>query len=216
MDKSKRDPQNRCLEKLIDEPTLFTLQTTVGFGLDDVKKKYSFPLATMTQVHGNAIANLDDINDGIDGGHIEDVDGLITSKKGLAISVKTADCLPILIYHPSGVIAGLHAGRRGTEQKILVEALDVFRTRYGLESGFQIWFGPCICKKCYQIDRSFDLHYDLDGENKRQLDAVLSESDYVLTRQGQCTSCTPSLFYSYRRSNGDSSRHYSLIALVTT
>ena len=202
------------LENLIDEPNVLTLQTQLGFGLDAFKKEYKLPVASMTQVHGKTIANFDDFDGDLDCVTIDGVDGLITSRTGIAISVKTADCLPILIYHPSGVISGLHAGRRGTDKQILVEALTIFRTRYGLKKGFRIWFGPCICKDCYQIDRASNLHYDLDYENKQQLDSVLDDSDYDLRRCGVCTTCHPSLFYSYRR-DGGSSRQYSLIALVT-
>ena len=44
-------------------------------------------------------------------------DALITTQKNAALVVRTADCLPILIYHSSGIIAAIHAGRKGTEQE---------------------------------------------------------------------------------------------------
>ena len=45
----------------------------------------------------------------------EGFDGYVTDKKGVALGVKTADCVPILLEaKKSGIIAAVHAGWRGT------------------------------------------------------------------------------------------------------
>ncbi len=45
-------------------------------------------------------------------------DGIYTGKKDIVLYVKTADCLPIILYHPRRVLAILHAGWRGTILRI--------------------------------------------------------------------------------------------------
>ena len=52
-------------------------------------------------------------------------DGLITKKKGLALSVLTADCAPILIYDKkTKMIGAIHAGWKGALKKIVVKSFD--------------------------------------------------------------------------------------------
>ncbi len=46
-------------------------------------------------------------------------DALITTEKGLALGVKTADCVPVLIANKSGdLVSAVHAGWRGTSLEI--------------------------------------------------------------------------------------------------
>jgi copper oxidase (laccase) domain-containing protein len=49
-------------------------------------------------------------------------DAVITDLKGIAIGVKTADCVPILLYDRSkNLIAAVHSGWRGTSKNMLVK-----------------------------------------------------------------------------------------------
>ena len=48
-----------------------------------------------------------------------DVDGFITNKPNIDLTLSFADCTPILLYDPvKKVIANIHSGWRGTVQKI--------------------------------------------------------------------------------------------------
>ena len=51
-------------------------------------------------------------------------DAMITNLTALPLQLYTADCLPILFYHPSGVIGAVHAGRKGTELGVLYNTLQ--------------------------------------------------------------------------------------------
>lgn len=174
----------------------------------------------MRQVHGTAIGWVDDLTDTdfeVDGyGHytVPNRDALITTRKDVVLTVKSADCLPILIYHPKGIVSGIHAGRKGIELGIVARVLQVLKTKYGVDSGFYIWFGPSICADCYQIDRERDLHYDLIGNSTRQLKSILKESDYHLRIASFCTVCHNELFFSYRKEGAAVGRTISLIALI--
>lgn len=49
-----------------------------------------------------------------------DTDAVWTDRKGLALAVKTADCIPVLLYDAeAGLIAAIHAGWKGTVQYIV-------------------------------------------------------------------------------------------------
>ena len=54
-------------------------------------------------------------------------DGLITKKNGLALSILTADCAPILIHDKkTKMIGAIHAGWKGAYKKIIIRALKYF------------------------------------------------------------------------------------------
>ena len=64
----------------------------------------------------------------------EQADGMATSRPGLALMIKTADCQPILIAHASGRhVMGIHAGWRGNRQDYPRIAVEQFCEHYRLE-----------------------------------------------------------------------------------
>src|SRR5690606_17189022 len=64
----------------------------------------------MNQVHGNDVAMVD----GPWGSAVPEVDAIVTTRRGLALAVLTADCTPVLLADPvAGVVAAAHAGRPG-------------------------------------------------------------------------------------------------------
>ena len=88
-------------------------------------------------------------------GIYEDIDGLISSKKyQVPLSIKVADCVPIYVYDIKKEYYGLiHSGWRGTRNKIISKALNVFINEMGSNSNdIFIVIGPHIQKCCYEID----------------------------------------------------------------
>lgn len=76
----------------------------------------------------------------------EQADGLATSRPGLALMIKTADCQPILVAHASGrYIMAIHAGWRGNRQDYPRIAVEEFCGHYGLEPA-DLWAvrGPSL------------------------------------------------------------------------
>ena len=56
-------------------------------------------------------------------------DSLITSKKGIALGILTADCAPVFIYDPvNNLISALHAGWKGAYKKIVSTTLRKFKS----------------------------------------------------------------------------------------
>ncbi len=76
-------------------------------------------------------------------------DALTTRRRGLALSVVTADCVPILVAETAGDrIAAVHAGWRGLARQILPAALDRFEAAGG---ALVAWIGPAIGPCCYEV-----------------------------------------------------------------
>ena len=76
----------------------------------------------------------------------EQADGMATSRPGLALMIKTADCQPILVAHESGrFIMAIHAGWRGNRQDYPRVAIEEFCERYGVDPG-ELWAvrGPSL------------------------------------------------------------------------
>ena len=75
------------------------------------------------------------------------VDGLFTAEKGVLLSVRTADCVPVLMCDKNKTVcSAVHAGWRGTAKGITLKALDLF-----LKSGVDkrdiiAAVGPCATR----------------------------------------------------------------------
>ena len=103
------------------------------------------------QVHGCEIREVlraDTTRDELEG-----VDALVTDVPGVAISVRTADCIPVLLYDPvHKAIAAVHAGWRGTVQHISLKVIDRMRELYGTQaSDLLAVIGPGIGPDSFQV-----------------------------------------------------------------
>ncbi|MCX2682536.1 polyphenol oxidase family protein [Campylobacter sp. MIT 21-1685] len=136
-------------------------------------------------------------------------DGLITSYRNLALCVLSADCLPLLLWHKSGIIAALHSGREGSFGNILgvcVEAICEKNPHLNTD-GFHLFIMPGICGRDYEIDGEildFAKIYFSQFLNKKRLDLkalVKSQAQDLgiqkITDLGICT-YEDKKFYSYR------------------
>lgn len=166
-------------------------------------------LVTMRQPHGNVVAIIESSNNP----QLLESDGCITTQPGLHLQVKTADCLPILIYHPRPVIAAIHAGRKSTQLQILSNACRLLKNNFGVADQLSVWFGPAICAECYQIDRHTDAHYDLIAENTQQLRAHFSPDQAAIFTTELCTAHHNDQFFSYRAEGPQVPMNYSGIVL---
>lgn len=81
-------------------------------------------------------------------------DGLISIEKNTALCVLSADCLPLILWHESGIIVALHSGRKGSFENILKECVDKIYTKNpNLDmQKFHLFILPSICAKNYEID----------------------------------------------------------------
>ncbi len=185
-----------------------------GFGTraDTVEQE---SMASLKQIHSGIVLLGEQIGCAGEG------DALVTALAGVPVSVRTADCYPILLADGRNrVVAAVHAGWRGTAARIVMRALEEMHRLYGTESAdIYAAIGPGIGECCYEVGadvaRQFGAEQarriDLAAINRRQLlDAGVTEARIDLL--GGCTKCDAHLFHSYRRDQLAAGRMVSYIA----
>ena len=82
-----------------------------------------------------------------------DTDGLATDVSGQAIVTYHADCFPLLFSDASrGVVAGAHAGWRGSLAGVATRTVEALRDGYGSSPDqLDVLIGPGICARCYPV-----------------------------------------------------------------
>ena len=103
------------------------------------------------QVHGCEIREVlraDTTRDELEG-----VDALVTNVPGVAISVRTADCIPVLMYDPvHKAVAAVHDGWRGTVQRLSQKVIAFMHDRYGTcAADVLAVIGPGIGPDSFQV-----------------------------------------------------------------
>lgn len=85
---------------------------------------------------------------------LNNVDGLITDKPGIALTTKNADCILFVFYDPiKKVIANVHSGWRGTFQKISEKAVQKMINFYGCQpENILCFISPSIRKDHFEVD----------------------------------------------------------------
>lgn len=180
--------------------------------------------AELHQVHGDVTVFEPDAVD-CDAVVTVEGDGLATSRRGLGLLIKTADCQSILLAHKSGrYIAAMHAGWRGNRCDFPVSGVTRFCERYGLEPQDLLAVrGPSLGPdnaEFINFEREWGEEYlpwfdagtrtmDLWGLTRRQLEraGLLPRRIFGLDL---CTAENNDQFFSYRRSHR-SGRQASLI-----
>ena len=107
------------------------------------------------QVHGNRVLTPSEIEAA---GYEEleerflPADGVLTEQAQQAVWVASADCTPVLIAdRQTGQVAAIHAGWRGTAQRIVPEAIARLLDRGSTGENLLIAMGPAIAGEVYQV-----------------------------------------------------------------
>lgn len=101
----------------------------------------------MHQVHGADLHVVGD--DDLPDEPVLDVDALVTTRDDVALMARAADCVPMLLASPEGVVAAVHAGRRGMALGVVGAAVERLRSLGA--SDVTAWVGPHICGRCYEV-----------------------------------------------------------------
>ncbi len=159
-------------------------------------------------------------------GRPEATDAVITDVPGLTLAVKTADCIPILLYDSRlHLVAAVHAGWRGTVKRIAEKAIEAMGSR---GSDLHAIIGPGISQAAFEVGeevyeafrsalfpmervarKADKWHIDLPKANEWLLRECGVTDIFV---DGTCTFATPSL-YSARRDGADTGRNLNCISL---
>ena len=200
---------------------------------------------SVPQIHSSYVRYVTEDNAG-EGFYCEPTDacdGYITDRQGVVLGVRTADCVPILLYAAphngfGGAVAAVHAGWRGTVSKIVINAIDkIIEKGAGLQE-IKVAIGPAIEKCCYEVrDDFYHSFKEFAGE---EITEKFVKSDTVrdgvwwadlkgvnrelLIQRGiprenidvceLCTCCMPDEFYSHRYTKGKRGTMLSVITLT--
>ena len=177
-------------------------------------------LATAGLVHGAEIAEVDGP------GHSRGCDALITLKRGVALIVTTADCLPLILTAP-GAVAVAHCGWRGTAAGLPGRVLLAVCTAAGATPRqAQAHLGPCIRPCCYEVGpevaRQFSASARSRVEGRHRLDLAAAARLQLLENgippdaifdTAACTCCSPGWYFSHRRDGIRYGRHWALATM---
>jgi len=192
-------------------------------------------LLTIKQTHGDNILLLDEQNHDLSHFQTIEADAIVTNQTGIIIGILTADCYPLLIWHPeTKIAAAIHVGWRGAANGLIGKVIKTIHTHFECSrSELQAAIGPGIGDHKYEVDRpvrdAFRQGSGYWSEISREtrlghwqlnlpLSCQLQLEHAGLTPQNietakECTCCHPELFFSHRRDNGATGRQIGFIQL---
>jgi YfiH family protein len=97
-------------------------------------------------------------------------DALITREPGVLLTIQTADCIPILLADTKRrAVAAIHAGWRGTVQRIAEKTLGRMRMEFGTRPQDVIAaLGPGIGGCCYEVGHEVVKEFTAKFANARE------------------------------------------------
>ena len=110
-----------------------------------------YPVIQGHQVHGSRVAIVE--RPGMTREELEGYDAFVNNRPGVAIGVRTADCVPVLLYDPvQRVVAAVHAGWKGTVLHISEGALEAMGQEFGSRPAeLKAAIGPSIGPDSFQV-----------------------------------------------------------------
>lgn len=141
-------------------------------------------------------------------------DGLVTQRKGHALMMMTADCLPIVLGNQAGTeVANLHAGWKGLAQGIVENTIAAMQ-----HPPTWAWLGAAISQPCFEVGAevkqvfcekypALSSAFQAGKQAGKFYADLYAIARYILTEQGvttilggdQCTYRQAEEYYSYRR-----------------
>lgn len=203
---------------MITSPNLDFSWLSHGFGLRDSVPPPS--LTTVKQIHSATVLDAC----GRKGEQIGEGDAIVSSSVGVAISIRTADCVPILLAdRENRIVACVHAGWRGTASNIIGATIDALRSLGAKPENLHVAIGPSIGSCCYEVGPEVMLHFEpwrqrVDPVEKSTLDLPAINEQQLreagvrqIWKCGECTFCQPSRFFSFRREKERAGRMLSFV-----
>jgi len=192
-------------------------------------------MLSVKQVHGTDALLIDrpvSGSDRFEGGW----DALVTDQPGVMVAVRTADCVPVLVYdRRRRAVAAIHAGWRGAVAGIVPKTIQLMVSRFAIDkTDVRVSIGPSAGPCCYEVDeavlaplrrglsdwqsllrddRGVKARLDLKALVRRQTAQIGIRPEHI-TAVNLCTICHSDLFYSYRREGRVNGTMLSGIALV--
>jgi len=160
-------------------------------------------------------------------------DAMVTATPGIALSVLTADCQPVLFADPrAGVVGAAHAGWRGALDGVLEATLEAMQALGAHREDITAIIGPTISQAAYEVGPEFIDEFIADdpqnsrffagGTDDRMQFDLPAFGLHRLRRAGvgtaewirHCTYSDASRFYSYRRTTHAGQADYGRLISV--
>ena len=185
-------------------------------------------LASVYQVHsGDAVAVTGS------GRAAGEADGIVTATPGVALSILTADCQPVLFHDPKArVIGAAHAGWKGAIGGVLEATVAQMEALGATVGNIRAAIGPSISQPAYEVGPEFfdrfmeqapeaatfftkgvggKYLFDLPGYGLSRLNALgVAAAEWTQ----HCTYSDPSRFFSYRRATHEGEADYGRLISV--
>lgn len=198
--------------------------------IDNIKSEYNCDeLVILKQVHGDQIVDADeaDLRD------LLEADASITTRRNIALSILTADCVPVLFASSDGsVIGAAHCGWKSAKADIIKKLVTKMREKNA--QNIRAIIGPSIQQKSYEVDNNYyqnfiiaeptckdffieskkDGHYmfDLSGYVARKIEL---ENIEIFAHSNDDTCAEEEKYPSYRRSTLNPEEPYNSNILST-
>lgn len=187
-------------------------------------------LHVVSQVHGRAVR---EVGPGDAQGDVArtEADALVTRAPGVALGVRTADCVPVLVADlRSGAVAAIHSGWQGTEVDVVGAAVRALVARLDAAPTLVAAIGPHLEACCFEVGD--DVAARLDACAPEALAVVRAGSarphvdlrrivrwqliasglpDAAIDDVRGCTRCEAAAFFSFRRDRERSGRQVAAI-----
>ena len=168
------------------------------------------------QIHSPIVLQIEDNQAS---NYLPDADGLVTKQKGVALSVLTADCGPVLFCDPNAEIIGsCHAGWKGAVGGVTDNVISLMVANGAKRENIYAVIGPCISLENYEVGETFQKtvldidvkaepffntpsalkakpHFDLAGYIRARLRRSGLEHISIIN---ECTYGNPERYFSYR------------------
>ena len=182
-------------------------------------------LATQRQIHSGNVKIVRQP------GNYPDCDAMITNQHRVFLCVSVADCVPIFLFDEKKmVVAGIHAGWRGTKAGIVSNTINLMKKEFGSDpENIVAFIGPSASVCCYEVGeevasqfetgfvmrRDGKIFLDLKSANTSQLvqSAVPASSIEI---SPLCTITEKDTLHSYRRDGDRSGRMMGVIGLLSS
>jgi YfiH family protein len=154
-------------------------------------------------------------------------DALVTDRPGLALTVLTADCMPVLLADTqAGVIGAAHAGWRGALAGVLEATVEAMEALGADRDDIAAVIGPCISQRAYEVGPEILAAFEAEDPDAARHFANGQGDRYLFDLPGlglarlraagvghaewtrHCTYADPDRFYSFRRSTHLSEADY--------
>lgn len=183
-------------------------------------------LIYMNQTHSNNVVVIDKNNKSLypykNEKAVMNTDAIITSEVNTPLLVRTADCLPLVVYaKDKKAIAVIHAGWRGIVSKIIPKTIELMKDRYSIcLTNTYIYLGPRICLDNYQVGlevaelfskkifKNNSWYVDIGAEAREQLLSIGIVKENI--EDSKLETFNDKKFYSYRRDKNKSGRIFTV------